>query len=575
MTLKRPDTRRAVSHLDTRQHKDIDQEIRKYEEAVRDLKSQRNTLAPIAKLPPELLSKIFLFCAAACASKYKQSLAWIKVSHVSKHWRAVAIGCPNLWSSVVFFSGSWAHEMLRRSKMAPLIIKADLTLMTPKMIATVQNALKHITRVTDLHFTASSGTMDKLLGNLEHAAPLLQTLSISHTYPSYHYKNERYVFPDTFLKGDAPKLEKLELVGCSIPWNSTIFHNLTHLKIFDTGAQFCPSLDQLVEALDKMPKLECLDLTDCLPILPVDAISVSAPLRVVELPRLQQLKLCSQTLESANVLNHISFPASVTVNLVCRGSDASDSDFSSLVPALANWLNGARSIQPLQRLLVDHFSTNSIRFQAWNHEGVEAKSPSSIPILDMVLSWKHFGAHVVEHVISTICASLPLSQLRVLHVWQSEVIRSAAWVSIFGAMSKLRTIDVHGSYGHELVKALSMTAQSPVTFPYLRTLALDEVNFMVDRTDELTMLEPFMDCLMLRSEYGSEIRRLKIKRCSHILEADVEALNQVVVDVSWDGIESGFGDDSEEDGFDSDEDFYGRRDPFYPDNEYYPLGLSR
>jgi len=453
--------------------------------------------------------------------------------------------------------------------------------MTPKMIAAVQNALNEIFRVTDLQFIASGGTMDKLLGHLEQAAPLLQSLCISNTYPSYHYKNERYAFPGTFLNGDAPKLEKLELVRCSIPWDSTIFHNLTHLKIFDTGALFCPTLDQLVDALDKMPKLEHLDLTDCLPLLVVDATTVECPTRVVELSRLTWVQLSSQTLECANVLNHISFPASAIVKLVCRGSDASNSDFSSLVPSLTNWLNSASSNQPpIQRLRIDHFNTNSIRFQAWNRGSTDVvKSPVSptTPMLEMELSWKHFESHISESVISTICSTLPLSHLRILQVWQSEVLRSETWMSTFSSLARVRTLDVHGGSGSELVKALNVdvngdatNSRSSVLFPRLCNLIFDDVDFMVDRADELPMSETLLDCLMLRSDYGVEIQELSIKRCTHVTDPDIESLKEVVVNVSWDGIEWGFGD--EEDSLDSDEGFYGNRGSFaLSDDEYYPL----
>ncbi|KAJ6607511.1 hypothetical protein B0H10DRAFT_551566 [Mycena sp. CBHHK59/15] len=92
----------------------IDQEISKFQDSVRALQSRRNALSPVSRLPPEMLSRIFLFCSDS------DSLKWIKeVSHICRHWRSVALGCPNLWSFPVFSQPKWADEMLKRSKMAP------------------------------------------------------------------------------------------------------------------------------------------------------------------------------------------------------------------------------------------------------------------------------------------------------------------------------------------------------------------------------------------------------------------------------------------------------------------------
>jgi hypothetical protein len=59
------------------------------EGAILALKSRRNSLAAISRLPPEILSKIFVCCAATSGL----TMDWVKATHVSRHWRTVAMGC--------------------------------------------------------------------------------------------------------------------------------------------------------------------------------------------------------------------------------------------------------------------------------------------------------------------------------------------------------------------------------------------------------------------------------------------------------------------------------------------------
>ncbi|KAJ7577086.1 hypothetical protein C8J56DRAFT_379638 [Mycena floridula] len=548
-TFKRPAVRRTVSAAETSRHKDIDQEIRKYEDAVRQLKSKRNGLAVVARVPPEIISKIFMFCAASCASELN-TLAWIKVAHVSRHWRAVALGCPALWSTPVFSSSKWAHEMIKRSKMAPLTIKADLTLMTPKMIEAVQNALKHISRTTHLQFTASNGTIDKLLGHLEQPAPFLESLSISNSYPNYHHLVERYAFPDSFLQGDAPRLRDLELIRCSIPWDSALFHNLSHLKICDTGLQCLPTIEEMVTLLQKMPSLESLDLSDCLPTLAVDAVAAPAPVAVVSLPLLSRLQLCGQTLECANLLNHISFPATATVHLICKGNDATEGDFSTLLPSLSTWLKRS---SPIRRVLVDHFTTSTVKFQFWNSCGIDATIPTVVPALHMELSWQRFQASIFQGVVASVAKAFPLNHLRALHFKQPiDSLAADAWVSTFGILPKLRVVDFHGRALTQLVKALkTVTEQKQMIFPALRSVLLSDVAFEVDEKLR-SMVDELQETLLFRADHNAELHQLSLTGCYNIYDEPVEKLGEAVKEVNWDGCVA-----DSDDGMESDDSDHG------------------
>lgn len=114
----------------------IDQELLKLEDSIRVLRSRRNVLVPISQLPPEILSKIFADCVAECRES-TNSLEWIRVTHVSHHWRTVAFDCPSLWGNPVFTRPKWTEEMLRHSNMTSLVVKADLSCFTPRIFEAV------------------------------------------------------------------------------------------------------------------------------------------------------------------------------------------------------------------------------------------------------------------------------------------------------------------------------------------------------------------------------------------------------------------------------------------------------
>ncbi|KAI0663181.1 hypothetical protein C8Q70DRAFT_1050866 [Cubamyces menziesii] len=100
----------AVREGDTPQQRMLKEEILQHEREAAFLKSRMNSRLPIFRLPPEILSEIFLFQAAIvreeqvskledldteCASPF---YGWTNVSQVCSGWRALALSLPSLWS---------------------------------------------------------------------------------------------------------------------------------------------------------------------------------------------------------------------------------------------------------------------------------------------------------------------------------------------------------------------------------------------------------------------------------------------------------------------------------------------
>ncbi|KAF9040164.1 hypothetical protein BJ165DRAFT_1351194, partial [Panaeolus papilionaceus] len=88
------------------------------------LKTKRNCYAPVSKLSPEIMRRIFVFLRDShfFAEDYTKQCEWIsQVCHVCRSWRNIALQYPQLWSQIVFFESSKLAKMfLERSRLEPL-----------------------------------------------------------------------------------------------------------------------------------------------------------------------------------------------------------------------------------------------------------------------------------------------------------------------------------------------------------------------------------------------------------------------------------------------------------------------
>ncbi|KAJ3550066.1 hypothetical protein NM688_g5115 [Phlebia brevispora] len=88
------------------------------------LRARHSIATPIARLPSELLSAIFMIYARSVREEYIyswkdiQPYSWIRVSHVCRFWREVAISYSALWSWIVPASdASWRAHVSSQTKL--------------------------------------------------------------------------------------------------------------------------------------------------------------------------------------------------------------------------------------------------------------------------------------------------------------------------------------------------------------------------------------------------------------------------------------------------------------------------
>lgn len=265
----------------------VEARIVELENEVRVLKNYLNTATTTGRLPPEILSHIFLelSLSAIVGNSTSQRLSWVRLTHVCRHWRGVALNCSALWSNLSVAHEVWADLMLSRSKQAPLSVDLSIreTRCGPQAFkALLSKIYSHGTRLRTLKLCVSEGDM---LSDFPPTVPNLQTLALTINV-AYSTKAQ---LPAHVLAGGAPALEHLEVVGFTLPWKVIpSAPKLTFLKLFQLPKADRLSPLFLAESIGQMPALQDLDIKNFLPpgplSAPIDLPSLKSLTSVDELP---------------------------------------------------------------------------------------------------------------------------------------------------------------------------------------------------------------------------------------------------------------------------------------------------
>ncbi|KAF6761939.1 hypothetical protein DFP72DRAFT_591903 [Ephemerocybe angulata] len=100
-------------------HGDLDQRILDLLSEILTLKTRRNGATTTYRLPVEILSQIFIVLYSMSSKDLTHPVServdWLRCTFVCHHWREVALGCTELWTTPVFAEPALARTMLSRS----------------------------------------------------------------------------------------------------------------------------------------------------------------------------------------------------------------------------------------------------------------------------------------------------------------------------------------------------------------------------------------------------------------------------------------------------------------------------
>jgi hypothetical protein len=251
------------------------------------IRSVKNSLAPINRIPPEVL----LLIPDYYDDDTDQGL--IALTHVCRGWRDMFISRSSLWTQLDCTNVDKTRTYIQRSKSSPLEIFLEEDEDDTYLDGAFLLVAPHIHRIRSLTIWADA--MPDAIGHLYHHAPLLEELDIDLRCA------RAPVLDSTLFDGDLSSLRELSLSGVitSLPWNNMANLTIFNLKTCRPGRDF---VTRLLDFFESAPLLHTIMLEDSIP----KSSNVSFE-RIVSLPHLEMLSITAKPAHSV-LLDHICIP---------------------------------------------------------------------------------------------------------------------------------------------------------------------------------------------------------------------------------------------------------------------------
>ncbi|KAJ6588122.1 hypothetical protein B0H19DRAFT_1300655 [Mycena capillaripes] len=222
----------------------------------RALRTRRNSLASISRLPPEVLAPILNLCPTMDADRPEfrtgNFVLGLTISHVCRRWREIAMKSSNFWSGIVLSRPQWALEMLNRSRAAPLMVGVDLGSSATTNVAARDVVLAQLWRIRELHLNMPRNSHN-VPAALSHPAPILERFHLWYEGPTPFFVTAK------LFENEVPRLRHLSLRYCLLHTTSPLWHNLVSLELVHASMDL--SMDEfLLFVLTRMPHLRALML---------------------------------------------------------------------------------------------------------------------------------------------------------------------------------------------------------------------------------------------------------------------------------------------------------------------------
>jgi hypothetical protein len=504
----------------------IDREIEALLAKVAALRTRRNELASISRLPLEALTLILVSCLPALED-YRVLPPYVSVKgfpfmRVCRYWRHIALSCPLLWCTIPCKVLPITREFLAKSKNAPLSIAAF-----SGPVAAMTEALGQLYRARELHLEASADVINKNTKNLSQPAPLLVSCSI--TGRGMSFSNIR--LPHRFLGLQAPNLRRLQLSGIAFDWeivtNPQIVGRLSYFELGEINADGRPSLPQMIAALRAMPSLNKLVLSA--ESLPIPFASRSSQLSIsVALEQLTQLKLqgCMQNVSA--LLEVIKTPPTTALDFEVTDSSASG-DFTALKGVLGSRFTNGVDGPSIRRLSYTVYSKKT---------EIAAYSCPQIPgvrecVLHLAISQPFYDVLSIHSAVSQ--KDVKIIELSAERSSEEHIRRilvgcdAASELHLTGQFTCITTLPLllprrySPNDGNDICPAL---------LPHLHTLRLSGANFSLHNPTHTLLC----DILAQRARLPCVPLSVNIINCRNVNEEVIRALRTIAGEreIAWD-----------------------------------------
>ncbi|KAJ7195898.1 hypothetical protein GGX14DRAFT_199222 [Mycena pura] len=285
----------------------LDEEIERVSARLASLKAHRNSIAPISRLPTELLVDIFLRLP---------DLPCKIIMNVCHHWHAISSATPALWTRIELHSWDRQHfrSQLRLSGGLPLTV--SIRMLDSRRAAS--SVLEHAGRIASLCIWGRDEYVLHFMQEMRHFAfPLLRSLELHPAVNDSIGIEGNNVMPPELLSGRMPILLELGVYRIDGPWQS-----LRALQSLSLRPAVELPMHTLLAVLEDCPDMHMLDLDM--------AAGRALPGRChpVHLPRLRRLIIRDRAAVCTDLLAHLVFPLNTCLDLipqaVHRGADLHD-----------------------------------------------------------------------------------------------------------------------------------------------------------------------------------------------------------------------------------------------------------
>ena len=526
----------------------------------------RNLLAPISRLPPELLSTIFCYVQHAAANELEDNIAadglepfddpfkypwvkikdWIKITRVCHAWREVAMNTSLLWSHLFVTRRhyKWAEECLRRSKQSSLVLLVDLSedyKRSPRPEAVIRELRNHLRRSRVLNLRLSTRDLFDLLSQIE-TPRLVNFQYVHHDYsnsPADPRSSPPVIGDSIFQLADS--LRRLSITCCPIDWSASIFHRLTHLQLQEIPKKSKLKCHDFVSFLTGIPNLEVLYLRRSLRKETLQASGLP-PAEAARAP-LQHLKHMDLTENGPDLAGFLS---SITIPPLCKTivnplPDAAPSHLTleAFLPTLS-WAydhfhppipsSGPEYYQNYWRSLRLFIINGYFGVQGYV---VEEKLTRDKILFELCI-WnpEDGGENVMEHIPLSLLTSLPMSHIVYLEIWAGcSVLSESMWIEFFGSIPTLKSVCIEAN-SLPFFRALFHDPgdSDDVPFPVLSSVMLRLVTYPdLDYHDILKSLR-------WRLGLGVPLRRLLMDGCPAVPSSVMKQLKKVVAHIEIGGL---------------------------------------
>ncbi|KAJ7494815.1 hypothetical protein B0H11DRAFT_1802355 [Mycena galericulata] len=490
----------------------IDGELELLYERIASLKVERNTLAPIARLPNELLAYIFGICAKG-ASTSGAPMHWVKVVFVCQHWNEVAFSSRAIWAYIHFIWHPSERRLLvqlMRSGAVPVSVHVGF-LHSHSFFADRMVESSHRISVLDVGGDISD-VVDLMRRMSHHEFPLLHSLSLRPRNDELQEDPDIHpVLPSELLDGGMPRLSNLALSYIDAPWRS--LSSLRSLSLIGDPSSISTNipLGDLFVVLKSSPQLHTLKLN-----IAVHPDRPDEEYETVALPFLEHIFIRELLDVCECLITNLVFRPTTRVELYPQGI-AIGADIRDILVPLRKHLRAAGA--PIPRMLsicVPRREADHSNFFA----AVYPHSPRPTRFDDDVLfaiNGHPENARALRQIMTKVLKTLPADVITHLDATGTHF-TGRTWKTAFALLPALRVITVHVTDGGmPLVEALlEAGAAVSISVLCLRTFIL----WGSESGDDVVL--PFFDVLTrLLSAWharGTPLERLEVEDCLYRLK---------------------------------------------------------